>query len=45
MIATDGFVSQEVYRVHTSGGQPPSTCRKEQKEFQVEYAAEYWFYG
>nr|AQA29277.1 putative effector 75 [Fulvia fulva] len=36
---------QEVYRVNTAGGQPPKTCQGQEGEFQVEYAAEYWFYA
>ncbi|KAJ5129792.1 malate dehydrogenase [Penicillium bovifimosum] len=36
---------QEVYRVVTSQGNPPSTCAGQNATIQVEYAAEYWFYG
>ncbi|KAJ5550469.1 hypothetical protein N7535_001590 [Penicillium sp. DV-2018c] len=36
---------QEVYRVVTSQGDPPSTCVGQNATIQVEYAAEYWFYG
>ncbi|KAI9791409.1 MAG: hypothetical protein M1816_003977 [Peltula sp. TS41687] len=36
---------KEVYRVNTAGGVPPATCDDHQGDFQVDYAAEYWFYG
>ncbi|KAJ6188215.1 hypothetical protein N7519_003123 [Penicillium mononematosum] len=36
---------QEVYRVVTSQGNPPSTCAGQNATIQVDYAAEYWFYG
>ncbi|KAL5366691.1 hypothetical protein BJX96DRAFT_180961 [Aspergillus floccosus] len=45
LTAVDGKGVKEVYRVHTAGGQPPSTCKGQKGQFQVEYAAEYWFYG
>ncbi|EAU38123.1 predicted protein [Aspergillus terreus NIH2624] len=45
LTAVDGRGVKEVYRVHTAGGQPPSTCKGQEQLFQVEYAAEYWFYG
>lgn len=35
---------KEVYRVNTAGGNPPSTCQNMPSSFEVEYAAEYWFY-
>ncbi|KAJ9667182.1 hypothetical protein H2201_002702 [Coniosporium apollinis] len=35
---------QEVYRVNTAGGQPPSSCEGMPKTFTVEYAAEYWMW-
>jgi hypothetical protein len=34
-----------VYRVETAGGKAPATCASEQGTFEVQYAAEYWFYG
>lgn len=37
--------SQEVYRVVTFQGSAPSTCAGQKERFQVDYAAEYWFYG
>ncbi|KAF7167529.1 hypothetical protein CNMCM5623_000853 [Aspergillus felis] len=41
----DGLGIREVYRIHTSGGQPPASCKGQKESFEVEYAAEYWFYG
>ncbi|OJI86405.1 hypothetical protein ASPTUDRAFT_187796 [Aspergillus tubingensis CBS 134.48] len=41
----DGVGIKEVYRVYTAGGVSPATCAGHEGEFQVEYAAEYWFYG
>lgn len=43
--SSDQCVFQEVYRVNTAGGNPPSTCTGQQAEFQVQYSAEYWFYS
>ncbi|KAM0327709.1 hypothetical protein ACHAQA_006004 [Verticillium albo-atrum] len=36
---------QEVYRVTTAGGTPPSSCAGQPETFQVQYAAAYWFYA
>lgn len=37
---------KEIYRVNTHGGSAPTTCAgKHEGEFEIEYAAEYWFYG
>ncbi|KAJ5773882.1 hypothetical protein N7457_008778 [Penicillium paradoxum] len=36
---------QEIYRVFTSQGDPPSTCAGQNSTIEVAYAAEYWFYG
>ena len=44
-LGSDGSPVKEVYRVNTAGGSPPKTCDGMQKNFQVEYAAEYWFWG
>ncbi|KAK2765516.1 hypothetical protein FQN54_008370 [Arachnomyces sp. PD_36] len=41
----DSVGIKEVYRVETHGGQPPSTCAKSPTSFEVEYSAEYWFFG
>jgi hypothetical protein len=40
--ATGGL--QEVYRLGTAGGSPPATCAGMPATFEVQYAAEYWFY-
>ncbi|KAL1968052.1 hypothetical protein VTN77DRAFT_2182 [Rasamsonia byssochlamydoides] len=36
---------RSVYRTHTAGGNPPSTCSGMPAAFSVEYAAKYWFLG
>ena len=45
---------QEVYRVNTVGGAAPATCAMAQQNglisadggaFQIQYAAEYWFWA
>ncbi|KAI1313139.1 hypothetical protein F5Y03DRAFT_338156 [Xylaria venustula] len=41
--ATGGL--QEVYRVQTAGGSAPATCQGMPASFQVQYAAEYWFFA
>ena len=33
------------YRVHTAGGKAPKTCEGQRAVIEVEYAAQYWFYG
>ncbi|KAA8902676.1 malate dehydrogenase [Sphaerosporella brunnea] len=40
---THGF--KEVYRVVTASGKAPATCEGQKPEFEVPYAAEYWFYN
>lgn len=35
----------EVYRVETAGGKPPPTCEGQPRVIEVQYAAQYWFYG
>ncbi|KAG6015440.1 hypothetical protein E4U43_005314 [Claviceps pusilla] len=35
---------KHVYRVDTAGGSPPATCKDMPSNFQVEYAAVYWFW-
>jgi len=42
--ATFGGVTA-VYRIETAGGKCPTTCESSAAEFDVPYAAEYWFYG
>ncbi|KAK4987840.1 hypothetical protein LTR66_007483 [Elasticomyces elasticus] len=41
---TTGQVFQEVYRLNTAGGSPPSSCSGMPSKFEVEYAAQYWLY-
>ncbi|KAJ5650758.1 uncharacterized protein N7484_004481 [Penicillium longicatenatum] len=36
---------EKVYRVNTYQGSAPSTCAGLNKTIEVQYAAEYWFYG
>ncbi|KAJ6095632.1 hypothetical protein N7486_006378 [Penicillium sp. IBT 16267x] len=36
---------EKVYRVNTYQGSAPSTCAGLNKKVEVQYAAEYWFYG
>ncbi|EME85530.1 uncharacterized protein MYCFIDRAFT_161194 [Pseudocercospora fijiensis CIRAD86] len=40
----EGCVFQEIFRINTAGGVAPKSCQGQQEEFQIEYAAEYWFY-
>ncbi|KAI9857653.1 MAG: hypothetical protein M1813_008073 [Trichoglossum hirsutum] len=40
---TSGF--KEGYRMVTAGGNPPPTCKDKPAAFEVDYAAEYWFYS
>lgn len=40
---TTGSV-QKIYRVNTAGGSPPPNCANQPDFFEVQYAAEYWFY-
>lgn len=40
----DGCTIAEVYRINASGGQPPATCKGAAPSFEVQYAAEYWFW-
>lgn len=35
----------EGYRVETAGGKPPVSCSGQPKDIEVQYAAQYWFYG
>ncbi|KAG9239245.1 hypothetical protein BJ875DRAFT_220747 [Amylocarpus encephaloides] len=41
--ATGGL--QEVYRVNTAGGSPPKICEGMPATFEIQYSAEYWFFG
>jgi hypothetical protein len=35
----------EAYRVETAGGSAPASCASMPAAFQVQYSAQYWFYG
>ena len=35
----------EIYRLNTAGGSPPTNCSDMAPAFEVQYAAEYWFYS
>jgi hypothetical protein len=35
----------EVYRLNVAGGAAPATCKGMPAAFEVQYAAEYWFYA
>ena len=36
---------QEVYRTWTAGGKPPVNCAGQPPVIEMQYAAQYWFYG
>lgn len=36
---------QEIYRLNTAGGTAPANCLGMPSAFEVQYAAEYWFYA
>jgi len=41
-----GDIANEVYRIDTIGGQPPTSCAHGQtKDISVKYVSQYWFYG
>ncbi|WVQ94347.1 hypothetical protein IAU59_001426 [Kwoniella sp. CBS 9459] len=42
-IAGQGSLAKSVFRVHTVGGQPPSSCTTEGESLSVNYASMYWF--
>ncbi|KAL8827552.1 MAG: hypothetical protein Q9170_006971 [Blastenia crenularia] len=44
-LASDGSPVKEIYRVNTAGGSAPKTCDAMPATFEVQYAAEYWFWG
>ena len=41
---SEGASWKQIYRVDTAGGSPPDTCEGVTGNFEVEYAAQYWFY-
>jgi hypothetical protein len=42
---TSGELANEVIRVNTRAGQPPSSCKPGSTEITVKYCAVYWFFG
>nr|XP_036582809.1 uncharacterized protein CTRU02_07362 [Colletotrichum truncatum]KAF6791600.1 hypothetical protein CTRU02_07362 [Colletotrichum truncatum] len=46
LLTTEGSTGglQEVYRITTVGGSPPTSCKGQPATFEVQYAAQYWFY-
>ncbi|KAJ5789165.1 uncharacterized protein N7518_006176 [Penicillium psychrosexuale] len=47
LTSTDGTVGnyKSVYRVNTAAGSPPTTCKGMPLAFQMQYAANYYFFG
>ncbi|CAG8166919.1 unnamed protein product [Penicillium nalgiovense] len=47
LTSTDGTVGnyKSVYRVNTAAGSPPKTCEGMPPAFQIQYAANYYFFG
>ena len=47
LTATEGTVGnyKSVYRVDTAAGSPPKTCKGMPAAFQIQYAANYYFFG
>lgn len=45
LMGMGGSQVKEVYRLNTVGGAAPQTCGGLEGEFDVIYAAEYWFFG
>lgn len=47
LLAVDkaGCSISEVYRLNTAGGLAPTNCEGQKPNFEVQYAAEYWFYS
>ncbi|KGO76632.1 Protein of unknown function DUF3455 [Penicillium italicum] len=47
LTATDGTVGnyKSVYRVDTAAGSPPKTCKGMPAAFEIQYAANYFFFG
>lgn len=41
----EGESLKEVYRVQTAGGNPPASCAGMPSAFEVQYAAQYWFFS
>ena len=43
--STSGCTISEVFRVNTAGGVAPATCKGMPANFEVQYAAAYWFWS
>ncbi|KAF7794782.1 hypothetical protein EIP86_005924 [Pleurotus ostreatoroseus] len=41
----EGELADQIYRIQTRNGQPPSSCTPGSPEIFVRYVAQYWFYG
>jgi hypothetical protein len=40
-----GGLATSLYRTHTRGGQPPTSCSPGSADIRVKYVSEYWLYG
>lgn len=46
LVKTSGDISDEIYRIFTVGGVPPTSCVSgTTKDISVKYVSQYWFYG
>jgi hypothetical protein len=47
LTTTDGTIGnyKSVYRVDTAAGSPPKTCKGLPAAFQMQYSANYYFFG
>jgi len=45
LTAVSGKFADEVFRVDTKGGQPPTSCTPGSPPISIKYAAKYWFEG
>ncbi|THH00864.1 hypothetical protein EW026_g1722 [Hermanssonia centrifuga] len=43
--AVQGALADQIFRVQTRGGQPPTSCTPGSDEIEVRYVSQYWFYG
>ncbi|KAL8908283.1 MAG: hypothetical protein Q9207_000905 [Kuettlingeria erythrocarpa] len=44
-LPSDASPVKEIFRINTAGGSAPKTCDAMPATFEVQYAAEYWFWG
>ncbi|KAH8101195.1 hypothetical protein BXZ70DRAFT_115636 [Cristinia sonorae] len=40
-----GDLADQIFRIETRGGQPPSTCTPGTADISVKYVSQYWFFG